>query len=616
MSFSSFRRGAVIASVATALTASGALTTAASAGGSGHGHDKRDSSRPDFTLTVLHVNDLESSLLPISDAEGDYSYGGVDRFVQLLQEERENATRGHRDRGMARDRGVVAVSGGDNFLPGPQLDASDALPGPIFDAIAFRDMDLDVSIFGNHDFDRTPEFLGQYLEDLEDRHGRSVPFLTNNLDVSAEPALLAQVEDGTIVSSHVEEIEGEKIGFIGLTTPELPRLTSSEDVVVDPALAEIANRQAAYYAEHGVDKVILISHLQDIDNELALAAELSGVDLIVGAGGGELLASEGDRLRPGTDPAVDVAGEYPLLPTDADGDVVPVVTTPGLYEYVGKLVVTFDKKGELLTVHDRLSRPIPVVASGPDGVRPDRSVNREVVQPVQEFVTSLQETVVADTAVPLSGVRDEVRSQETNLGNLVADSLLDAGQDGAAAAGVIPPVVALQNGGGIRNDAVIPTGDLTAFDTYSVLPFANFVGVAPAVPIATFVAAVEHGLGGPVEGDVLQPAGSFAQAAGYTVTYDASLPAGSRIRTLTLDDGTVIVDGGALAGTAPTTISVATIDFLLRGGDGYPFDGVEFTVLPTTYQEALENYLIDDLAGVVSAAEYPVGGEGRIVEVD
>ena len=612
MSFSSFRRGAVVASVASAVVASGAVTATANAGGYGSYKPK-----PDFTLTVLHVNDLESSLLPIIDEEGDYSYGGVDRFVELMQQQRYAATRGPVYRGMAKDRGVVAVSGGDNFLPGPQLDASDALPGRIFDAVAFRQMGLDLSIFGNHDFDRGPDFLGQYLEDLEDRRGNSdLPFLTNNLDVSAEPALVAQVEDGTIVTSHVETIGDEKVGFIGLTTPDLPRLSSSEDVEVDPDLAGIANAQAAYYAKRGVDKVILISHLQDIDNEVALAAELSGVDIIVGAGGGELLASEGDRLRPGTDPAEDIAGEYPLLPTDADGDVVPVVTTPGLYEYVGKLVVTFDQKGELLTVHDNASRPVPVVADGPDGVEPDPTVNRLVVEPVQEFVASLQETVVAETAVPLSGVRDEVRSQETNLGDLVADSLLDAGQDGAAAAGVTPPVVALQNGGGIRNDAVIPAGDVTAFDTYSVLPFANFVGVAPAVPIETFVAAVEHGLAGPVEGDVLQPAGSFAQAAGYTVTYDASLSAGSRIVDLTLDGGTAIVANGSLASTAPATISVATIDFLLRGGDGYPFDGVEFTVLPTTYQEALENYLIEDLGGVVSVTEYPVGGEGRIVEVD
>ena len=98
------------------------------------------------------------------------------------------------------------------------------------------------------------------------------------------------------------------------------------------------------------------------------------------------------------------------------------------------------------------------------------------------------------------------------------------------------------------------------------------------------------------------------------MSYDPAQPAGSRIVDLVLDDGTVLVEDGAPTG-ALDTISVATIDFLLRGGDGYPFDGVEFTVLPVTYQQAFERYLIEDLGGVVTTAEYPVGGEGRITPV-
>lgn len=40
-----------------------------------------------------------------------------------------------------------------------------------------------------------------------------------------------------------------------------------------------------------------------------------------------------------------------------------------------------------------------------------------------------------------------------------------------------------------------------------------------------------------------------------------------------------------------TTRPVATIEFLVRGGDGYPFAGVDFTVLPITDREAFETYL-------------------------
>jgi hypothetical protein len=59
-------------------------------------------------------------------------------------------------------------------------------------------------------------------------------------------------------------------------------------------------------------------------------------------------------------------------------------------------------------------------------------------------------------------------------------------------------------------------------------------------------------------------------------------------------------------------LNVATIDFLARGGDQYPFGGAPFTTLGVSYQQALRNYLTEPLGGVVTAAQYPTGGEGRI----
>jgi 5'-nucleotidase / UDP-sugar diphosphatase len=600
MSLNHLRRGTLVVTLAAATVASGSLTAIASA-------EPGETPKPDFTLTLLHANDLESSLLPVTGTDGG-TYGGADRFVELIQREQQAAVTGKPGPGQAGKRGVVTVSAGDNFLPGPQLAASGASDAPIYDATAFNAAGFDVSILGNHDFDQTPDFLAEWLSDLSS----TTTIVSGNLGFEKEPALLAEVEDGTIVTTHVEEERGEAVGFIGLTTPELPRLTSSRGVAVDPDLAAIANAQAAAYAEAGVDKVVLVSHLQDIDNEVALAGQLSGVDVIVGGGGHELLADAGDPLVAN---GVAPVGSYPLTPADADGRTVPVVTTNALYTYVGRLVVTFDEAGELLTVHDDVSRPIPVVAEGPDAVVPDASVHEQVVQPVDAYVKSLGQTVVATTEVPLNGVRNDVRSKETNLGNLVADSLLAVARREAAAAGVTGPVVAFQNAGGIRNASTLPVGNLTALDTYTVLPFSNFVALAPQVPVATFVAAVERGLSYDVVGDVLQPDGRFAQAAGYTVQYDAGRPSGSRIVNLTLADGTVLVSGGTPTG-ALSTIAVATNDFTFRGGDGYDFTGVDFTVLPVTYQQAFLSYLTDGLARTVTSAAYPVGGTNRIVEVD
>jgi 5'-nucleotidase len=62
-------------------------------------------------------------------------------------------------------------------------------------------------------------------------------------------------------------------------------------------------------------------------------------------------------------------------------------------------------------------------------------------------------------------------------------------------------------------------------------------------------------------------------------------------------------------------ISVATNDFSARGGDQYPFRGLPFTTVGLTYQQALASYLVNNLGGVVTAADYPEGGEGRITSL-
>jgi 5'-nucleotidase len=213
-----------------------------------------------------------------------------------------------------------------------------------------------------------------------------------------------------------------------------------------------------------------------------------------------------------------------------------------------------------------------------------------------------------------------VRTQETNLGNLLADALLYTGRQRAAEFGVTAPQVALQNGGGIRNNSLIPPGPLTELTTFQIAAFSNFVSVVPDVPRAQFKEIMENAVSRIPLAD-----GRFAQVAGFRFTYDATQPGqvvddagtvltpGSRVRSVVLDDGTVIVQDGALV--AGPAIAVATNDFSARGGDQYPFRGLPFTTVGVTYQQSLLEYLTDGLDGQVTAAEYPEGGEGRIVRI-
>ncbi|MCQ3812468.1 MAG: 5'-nucleotidase C-terminal domain-containing protein, partial [Acidimicrobiia bacterium] len=120
--------------------------------------------------------------------------------------------------------------------------------------------------------------------------------------------------------------------------------------------------------------------------------------------------------------------------------------------------------------------------------------------------------------------------------------------------------------------------------------------------------------------------GRFAQIAGMTLVYDpAGTPQeigeddtitteGSRVQSITLDDGTAIVSDGAVVDGAPS-IALVTLNFLATGGDQYLFGDGTRTHLGLTDQQSLAAYIKDGLNGTISAAQYPEGGEGRITVV-
>jgi 5'-nucleotidase len=320
------------------------------------------------------------------------------------------------------------------------------------------------------------------------------------------------------------------------------------------------------------------------------------------------------------DPATGQPFTYPTFVTGADGANVPIVTTAGDYKYVGRLVVDFDGKGNVIAVNDALSGPVRVSGVAPDAVTPDPGVQQEVVEPVAAFVDNLAQNVLAQSEVALEGRQNPgIRTQETNLGNLHTDGVLNAARARAAAFGVDVPQIAVQNGGGIRNNSLIPAGPLTELDTFNIAAFANFVSVVEDVPRATIKALLENAVSRRPGSD-----GRFAQISGFQFTYSLSGTAqvtavdgtittpGTRVQQVVLADGTVIVDNGQVVAGDP--IDLATIDFLARGGDQYPLVGLPFTTLGITYQQALAEQLTSVLGGVVSAAQYPLGAITRTFE--
>ena len=554
----------------------------------------------DWTLTILHNNDMESQL--IDAGEGLEDFGGAARFKTVVDDLRAGAT----------TDGVVLLSSGDNFLAGPEFNVSLDKGVPFFDSIAAEAFGYDALALGNHDFDFGPDVLEDFIAGFTATQPPT--WLAANLDFSLEPGLQAYVTSGDIAPSVTLSVSGEDVGVIGLETPNLPFISSPRDVIIDDDLVAVVQAEIDALELAGVDKIILAGHLQNISNDIQLAAEVTGLDVIIAGGGDELLANPADVLLPGD--VADPTMPYPMLATDKDGKTVPVVTTSGELKYLGKLEVTFDASGE-----------VTAWSGGPVRVEgtPDPGVQAAVVDPVEAALAALDADILTTTTVDLDGRRSSVRAVESNEGNLVADSQLWQARELAADFGVKEADVAIQNGGGIRNDSIIPAGDISVLDTFDMLPFSNFTTVLEDVPAAQFKEIVENLVactqGGDFAANPNCGSGRFGQIAGFSYTYDPAYPAlvlddvggvvvaGERVRNLTLDDGTPIVVDGILSPLAPD-ITVATADFLAKGGDQYPFRGHPFTQLGVTYQKSLQNYLESGIA--VDDVNYPEGGEGRI----
>jgi 5'-nucleotidase len=636
-----------------------APTTLAQSPAAGSSPGTSVSAGGEVTLTLLHNNDGESSLLPITYSVPDaragetatpLAIGGIAAFAAVTRREIEAAR--------AVGNAVVNLYSGDAFLASATLACS--LPPqpadtPVYDALAQSLIPYDVHILGNHEFDHGPDFLERFVRTFAAGGVPVQPFLSANLDFTGEPGWADLVEpsgriDGAPAGGRVvarsavvrDEATGAAFGIVGATTWVLPTISSPRQVRVT---ADLETTTAAVQAEvdallaAGVDRIILASHLQDVDNDKELVAALRGVDIAVAGGGDELLLAQGvdpaGQLLPGE--AQEPAGDYPTIQQDLDGRPVPIVTTAGNYKYLGRLDVTFGADGEVEAVDPVLSYPrrvIPDVQEGTqladlgisDAVAPDPAQRTQVVEPVIACLDELAATPVARSEVVLNVARGGtdpyslgVRSGETNGGDLVADSYLHAYDQYAESTGLQPRdpaanlVVGVQNGGGIRQNAgnLLPEGGtapgvISRLDTLNVMAFDNYLVTVDltADELKTVLErSCDQGAGG---------GGGFLQVSHLALTCDLTKELGSRavdVRytagTPETDDDVLIIDAqGVPQETVP--IRVITNQFTAAGGDDYPtFAEQTPTTLLTAegvsvfYEQALREYL----------GSFPVSGE-------
>ncbi|WP_415259451.1 bifunctional metallophosphatase/5'-nucleotidase [Thauera phenylacetica] len=534
-----------------------------------------DAPKPDYRLAILHINDHHSNL-DESDASLRLRTGSDDTRTSVPI----------KLGGFPRVATAIAELSArhDNVL---KLHAGDAITGTLYytlsegeaDAALMNRVCFDALAVGNHELDSGDAGLRTFIDHLWSAPDCPTPVLSANL----APRAGSPLGGDSVRPSVVLERGGERIGVVGLTTAAKTQNASRPDPgtrlldEVGAAQGEIDRLRA-----QGIDKIVLLSHLGYAQDQ-AIAAQLAGIDVIVGGDSHSLLGD--DSLKTfGLAPV----GAYPTAARNKDGDTVCVVQAWQYSAVVGELEVLFDGDGEVkscsgqphILIGDRLGtlQGDALAAARADlatqpALRitaPDTAASTvlaEYAEQVKDFGAEL--VAVAQQNLCLRRVpgtkRDASRSKLDgcnldphviahggDVQQLVAEAFLRQGQRFGGAD------ISLQNGGGVRVD--LAAGPVTVGHIYTVLPFKNTL-VALRLTGAELRATLEDAMQSVVAGNT----GSYPYAGALRWQVDLRQPRGQRIAALEHRNA----QGQWVALDDAATYRVITNDFIAAGQDGY-----------------------------------------------
>jgi 5'-nucleotidase len=403
---------------------------------------------------------------------------------------------------------------------------------------------LDYSTFGNHEFDFGPDVLRQRMKES---HFQWIA--ANVIDKKTGKPF------GDAPAFVIREFDGVKVGIFGLTLEET-KITSrpGPDVeFLNPC--ETARKVVSEIHAGGVKTVVALTHLSmSEDKEVARCAD---VDVIIGGHEHTLLES--------------ASGGAPIFKMTADA------------RELGQIDLNISKNTGAVESIDW--KVIPVTDQTKEDPR-FATLNRKYGALLKEL-----SVVVGRTSVPLDARSAMGRTQETNVGDFIADSFRAAtGAD-----------VGLMNGGSIRADELISPGPLTERSVLSILPFKNKV-IKLELTGAVLRQALEHGVARSAED--AEP-GRFPQVSGLRFTFDARRPPGSRIVDLT-------INGKPLDEKKKYTL--ATSDYVgIDGGDGYAMLKSARVLIPREQAQFDSDVL---RAAIVAKKVIAPKVDGRITRLD
>ena len=536
-------------------------------------------------LTIAHVDDSHSNLdsasrsFTLAGQNVSVDAGGFPRVTAMIQAIRAN------------NDNVLALHAGD-AITGTLYFNRAGQPGEA-DAALMNTVCFDAFALGNHEFDKGDSGLKQFIDFLhKDPAQCKTPVLSANVQFGANSALNPQKAPGYVQPHIVVERDGQKIGIVGLTVAGKTKESSSPDPdTTFEKEATAAQRSIDQLKADGVNKIIVMSHI-GYEADKALAAQLRGVDVIVGGDSHTLLGP--DSLE--TYKAGSPSGDYPTRLQNADGDNVCLVHANEYAKVVGELKVNFDAEGKVTdcagTPHVLIGDDYIVNKAAPDAatlkaiqddvkasgflsvVQPDAKA-LAVLEPFKKLVEVFKAKIVATAPQEICSRRVPGGEGSTDYGRssaecnaigdvslrggdiqqLVAQAYLDvANQDYGGAD------FTLQSGGGVR---VPLKGEVTAANVIEVLPFGNMLWRLD-ITGAEAKAMIEDGLDATFKQG--GSTGPYPYSAGLRFNVDASQAKGNRTSNLQAFDK---ASNSWKALDMNKTYRLFVLSFNATGGDGY-----------------------------------------------
>lgn len=522
-----------------------------------------------LSLKILHINDHHSHLqsnggsLTLNGKSINVEMGGFPRVVQLFNDLSADQT---------------------NVL---KLHAGDAITGDLYytlfkgeaDAALMNEVCFDAFALGNHEFDDGDAGLKKFLDHLNSGKCTTDVLAANVVPkVGVSPLTMNSATD-YIKPYTIKKFGDQKVGIIGLDIASKTKNSSSPDATTK-FLDEKTTAQKYIDELKGMDinKIILLTHYQ-YKNDLTLASQLTGVDVIVGGDSHSLLGTEFKAL--GLNPA----GPYPTTVKNLDGDTVCVVQGWEYSNIVGELDVNFTTDGTVESCSGTPHMPLgdtfqldDTTLSGSAKAAVEAAIDANpVLSIVKEDATA---------ASVLSGYADQVEVLKTTVIGSSTDTLCHeripgqgksslcdvsaTASHGSDIANIVALAfkemsltsdIAIQNGGGVRTD--IAAGDITIGDAYTLLPFANTL-VELDMTGQEIINVLEDAFDYAIQPD--GSTGAYPYASGLRWDLNASQAKGSRFSNVQVK---LKGESNWSAINLAQTYKVVTNNYISGGKDGY-----------------------------------------------